>query len=140
MNGIDELIGVDWFPEIRIRVEVVRFDEIFAGVRTHENNGGDTPQIGIIFDLLEDFVTVLSREIEVEQDESRLRCIRVLSTLVQVVEHFDVIPYNVNGVGDFPSLNASFVSRILPELSSTSRISTGSVVPPRSLSTVTRWW
>lgn len=96
----DEFRGVDWFCEVGIRVEFVRFGDVVLVGRARQYDDRKTPEVGLISNVGKDLVAVDPGQIEIEKDDVGTRRLLVVSTLVKEVERLDPVGYDVKGIFD----------------------------------------
>src|ERR1043165_6502478 len=70
-NDLHELSEVDWFGDVAVGVEMIGVEHVFVGLGGGEDNNRNSPEVGIFFDLGEDFATVFPGKVEVQENEVR---------------------------------------------------------------------
>jgi hypothetical protein len=71
-NDLHELFEADGFGDVGVGVQSLAAQNVFLGGRGGEHNDVDVTQVRIRFDLFEQLVAVVFRQIQVEQDQIRL--------------------------------------------------------------------
>lgn len=70
-NDYGELLKVDRFDDIAIRVEIIRGIHVAGGLGGGEHDHGNGPQIRVALDLAKDFETILAGQVQVQQHDIR---------------------------------------------------------------------
>src|SRR5664279_6152957 len=66
---LDKLLYRQRLRDVAVRMEGVRLHDVLLRLRGGKNDHRDPLQILVLLDLLQDFATILSRQLEVEHDE-----------------------------------------------------------------------
>src|ERR1700744_18317 len=87
-DDIHEFLKADRLGDIGVGVQSVAAQDVFLGGRGSQHNDGDMTQVRIGFDLFQQLATVILRQVQVEQDQVRLRRVLMTTALVEKVEAF----------------------------------------------------
>src|ERR1051325_3594767 len=102
-NHLHELSEVDGFGDVAVGVEMIGVENVFVGLGGGEDDNRNPPEVGIFFNLGEDFATVFPRKVQVEENEVGARGVGEFAFLAQVGEGFDAIgdPAHIMGNAGF---------------------------------------
>ena len=88
LDGLHELVQVNGFGDVGIRVQLVALEDVFLRRGGGEHDDRDARQVGIGLDLLQQLTPVVFGQVQVEQDEVGPRRVGELAPPVEVVEAF----------------------------------------------------
>lgn len=73
-------------------MQIITLADIFLIARSGEHDDGNMPQIGIGLDFGEHFPPVLFRQVQIQEDQVRLRCAAKRVPLAEIGHRFHAIP------------------------------------------------
>src|SRR6202021_1054345 len=97
-NDVHELFEANGFGDVRVRVESVAAQNVFLSGRGGQDNNGDVAQLRIGFDLFEQLVAVVFRQVQVEQDQIRPLRALMRTASVEIVKTFLSVPCHTQSV------------------------------------------
>src|SRR3972149_108438 len=95
LHHLRELVQVHGFRYVGVRMVIVAPDDVLFRRGSRQDDHGNPLEVGILFDLGQDFAPVLSRHVQIEQDEIGARRSTELRLLAQISHGFDSV---VDGV------------------------------------------
>src|SRR5215213_3046790 len=90
-DHFDEGVQVDGFADVAVGVQVVALDDVLLGPRRREHHDRDAPEVRVGLDLGQYLAAVLLGQVQVEQDQVRMRGLSVLPLAPQERQRLDTV-------------------------------------------------
>jgi hypothetical protein len=116
------------YSEIRVCHQPITALDISFLFGACQDNYRDCLQVGVCLDACQNFTAMYFRQIQVEQDDIGAGRNEIASVVSQKIHGLSAVSHHVKTRSGIDFTNISRISRMSPSLSSTSRISIGTVL------------
>src|SRR5712691_10442974 len=104
LHHLRELVQVHRFCDVGVRMVVVAPDDVLFRGGSRQDDHGNLFEVGILLDFGQHFAPILSRHVQIEQDEIGARCSTEIGLLTQISHRLDSVVDDVYAVTDLALL------------------------------------